>query len=86
MKTYTKEEADILIAYYTPKIIGNKVMKSLSDNYKITNLEVEYVEKNKALIFCIAKYNFDVFKRRLIEYTMEFDLLQPDEVLKSNNN
>jgi hypothetical protein len=44
MKTYTKEEADILIRYYGPKIIGSPVTTKLSKDYKIASLEIEFVE------------------------------------------
>lgn len=90
METYTKKEVDILIKYYTPHIIGNPVATNLSSNYKINKFEIEYIKKNKAMIYCIAEANNNnIFKRRLIEYVIDYRLVHPNIVLinaKKNDN
>ena len=81
METYTKKEVDILINYYTPQIIGNPVATNLSSNYKINKFEIEYVKKNKAVIYCISEANNNIFKRRLIEYIIDYRIVHPNIVL-----
>jgi hypothetical protein len=85
MKTYTKEEADILIRYYGPKIIGSPVTTKLSKDYKIASLEIEFVEQNKYAIYCIAEDRF-TYRRRLAEFVEDYNLINPDEVLKNHNS
>ncbi len=83
METFTQEQAEKLIMYYNPIIIGNKVHSQLAESYKVMTIVFELTNKNKGVIYCIAPYNSDIFKRNLINYVNDFKLTLPSEILET---
>lgn len=82
METYEREEGQKLINFYSPQIIGKQISTNLHESYKVTSLVFELFEGNKGFVYCIAEFNFDVFKRNLINYVDEFKIIHPSDVLK----
>lgn len=81
MEIFTEKEAEILIKYYSEKVIGKSIGNSIP--YEISYLESKSFGKDKINIFCIALYNFDLYHRKLTEHIQEFNLPTPEEVLKN---
>ena len=85
MLSYTKEEADILIAYYTPRMIGNLFSKANHQNaLRVVTLFKEELE-NCAYRVCgrsnPVKGNA-TYIRCVDKIAMVQGLLSPGEILK----
>jgi hypothetical protein len=81
METNSKEEAQKLINFYSPQIIDKQISSNIHESFKVTSVIFELIDLNKGFVYCIANYNFDVFKRNLINYVNDFNLIHPSDVL-----
>ncbi len=81
---FTKEEAKILKEFYTPLIMG-KPIKGNRNDILITEIEIKDFGSNEYGLFCIAKYGFDVFNRKISEYIEEFNIISPNDVLNGQS-
>lgn len=81
MKLYTEEEADYLIKYYSPKMIGNLISTDFSTKvlrlYKIHS-EQGYTIKGESEI----RFDFIVFHRDVEKIAEAQNLPSPDEALR----
>ena len=83
MEIYTEKEAEILIKYYSPKLIGHPISKTLHKSLLITKLEVEQIDKGQTVINCISNYNFDIYTRKLNECVKDLGLESPNDILNN---
>lgn len=85
IEIYTEKEIDVLVNYYSDKIIGEKFGENYP--YKIEKFEVTKI-KVKYQLQCVGyllRQSFTIIKIDIATLCKENSLLSPLEVLKGQN-
>lgn len=85
METYTFDEANILVEYYSDKIIGQQIAKDTLS--KIIYLEKKMAPNKRYWINCYGT-KIEIIEpfRSITKVALYLDLLSPNEVLKKTSN
>jgi len=83
IETYTKADADKLIAYYKPLLLGKIIEQSVGA--KITDLGIEPYSEGKFRVNAIARKEERNYRREITKVAFEHKLAAPADVLKHPN-
>jgi hypothetical protein len=84
MELYNNQNAQILLKYYSPILIGVSIEPP--NNYPITSMEVQAYERNQYRVVCrVAEYAGVTIIDDVATVADTHNIILPDEVLANKN-
>jgi|TARA_R110002051_G_scaffold306845_2_gene377636 hypothetical protein len=84
MELYNNQNAQILLEYYSPILIGLSIEPP--NNYPITSMEIQEYEGNQFRVVCrVAEYAGATIIDDVATIADRHNIISPDEVLANGN-